>query len=168
MCQFHPRWRRFRLGFVHTFNTEPIFEWEIAMLFIHPWVDKMVLVSMIFQMQGCALTKIEGSPVLWTCEIQGAQHMISMKKLKFSSRPRTKVRRQGPPGSARVQPWNVATVTRVFSGISFPYTSICGSVAELSARRTRNPVVPSSSPALATCWICSQSSRIHILSLACK
>ena len=24
--------------------------------------------------QGCVLTKIEGSPVLWSCEIQGAQH----------------------------------------------------------------------------------------------
>ena len=48
---------------------------------------------------------------------------------------------------------NVATVTRVYSGISFPYTSICGSVAELSARRTRNPAVPSSSPAFSTSWI---------------
>ena len=36
--------------------------------------------------QGCALTKIEESPVLWTCEIQCAQHMICIKKLKFSSR----------------------------------------------------------------------------------
>ena len=59
-----------------------------------------------YQIQGCALSKIEGSPVLWTCEIQCAQHMISMKKLRFSSRPRTKVRRHGPPGSARAQPWN--------------------------------------------------------------
>ena len=33
--------------------------------------------------QGCALRKIEGSPVLWTCEIQCAQHMISMKKKDF-------------------------------------------------------------------------------------
>ena len=40
--------------------------------------------------QGCTLKKIEGSPVLWTCEIQCAQHMISMKKLRFSSHPRTK------------------------------------------------------------------------------
>ena len=30
--------------------------------------------------------------------------MISMKKLRFSSRPRTKVRRHGPPDSARAQP----------------------------------------------------------------
>ena len=55
--------------------------------------------------QGCALLKIEGSPVLWTCKIQGAQHMICMKNLRFSSRPRAKVRRQEPPGSARAQPW---------------------------------------------------------------
>ena len=30
--------------------------------------------------------------------------MICMKKLRFSSRPRAKVRHQGPPGSARAQP----------------------------------------------------------------
>ena len=46
--------------------------------------------------------------------------------------------------------------------------SIGGSVAELSACRTRNPVVPGSSPALATCWICSRSSRVQILGHACK
>ena len=31
--------------------------------------------------------------------------MICMKNLRFSSRPRAKFRRQGPPGSARAQPW---------------------------------------------------------------
>ena len=31
--------------------------------------------------------------------------MICMKNLRFSSRPRAKVRRQEPPGSARAQPW---------------------------------------------------------------
>ena len=31
--------------------------------------------------------------------------MICMKNLRFSSRPRSKVRRQGSPGSARAQPW---------------------------------------------------------------
>ena len=54
--------------------------------------------------QGCALRKIEGSPVHWTCKIQGAQHMICMKNLRFSSHPGAKVWRQGPPGSARAQP----------------------------------------------------------------
>ena len=43
-----------------------------------------------------------------------------------------------------------------------------GSVTEWSARRTLNPVVPGSSPALATCWICSRSSRVQILGHACK
>ena len=28
----------------------PILEWEVAILFIHLWVDKVVLVPMIFQM----------------------------------------------------------------------------------------------------------------------
>ena len=37
-----------------------------------------------------------------------------------------------------------------------------------SARRTRNLVVPGSSPALATCWICSRSSRVQILGPACR
>ena len=37
--------------------------------------------------------------------LKGAHHMICMKNLRFSSRPGAKVRRQGPPGSARAQPW---------------------------------------------------------------
>ena len=41
-------------------------------------------------------------------------------------------------------------------------------MAEWSARRTRNPVVPGSSPALATCWIYSRSSLVQILGHACK
>ena len=49
-----------------------------------------------YENQGCALSKIEGSPALWTCKIQGAQHMICMKNLRFSSCPRAKVRHQGP------------------------------------------------------------------------
>ena len=32
------------------------------------------------------------------------------KKLRFSSRPRTKVGCQDPPGSARAQPWNLMIV----------------------------------------------------------
>ena len=36
-------------------------------------------------LQDCALKKIEGSPVLWPFEIQGAQHMISMRKFRFSN-----------------------------------------------------------------------------------
>ena len=45
---------------------------------------------------------------------------------------------------------------------------IHNSVAEWSARRTRNPAVSGSSPALATCWICARSSRVQILGHACK
>ena len=40
---------------------------------------------------GCALKKIEGSPLLLNHKIYGAQHMICMKKVRFSSRPRAKV-----------------------------------------------------------------------------
>ena len=61
------------------------------------------MVLLIFK-QGCALRKIEGSPVLWNCKIYGARHMICMKNLRFSSCPKAKVRCQGPPGSARAQP----------------------------------------------------------------
>ena len=43
-----------------------------------------------------------------------------------------------------------------------------GNVAEWSAPRTRNPAVPGSSPALATCWICARSFRVQILGHACK
>ena len=35
--------------------------------------------------------------------------------------------------------------------------------AEWSARRTRNPAVLGSSPALATRWICARPSRVQIL-----
>ena len=41
-------------------------------------------------------------------------------------------------------------------------------MAEWSGRWTRNSAVPGWSPALATCWICSLSSQVQILSCACK
>ena len=50
--------------------------------------------------QGCALRKIEGSPVLWTCEIQGAQHIISIEKSNILWSPRSKIRCQGLPDTA--------------------------------------------------------------------
>ena len=53
--------------------------------------------------QGCVLRK--WSPVLLCCEIQCAQHKISMKKLRFSSHPRAKVKRQGTLGTVRALPW---------------------------------------------------------------
>ena len=52
--------------------------------------------------------------------------------------------------------------------INKKYTFEGGSLAEWSARRTRNPEAPSSSAALATLWNCSRSSRVQILGHACK
>ena len=40
--------------------------------------------------------------------------MICMKNQRFSSRPRAKVRRQGPPGSARAQPCPKEQLTKLF------------------------------------------------------
>ena len=61
--------------------------------------------------QGFALRKIEGSPaVLWTCEIQ-AHPMISKKTLSIFSCPGAKVRHQGPPDAARVQPCQYINLT---------------------------------------------------------
>ena len=37
------------------------------------WLDICVFIDPAFLLQGCALRKIEGSPALWTCEIQCAQ-----------------------------------------------------------------------------------------------
>ena len=60
----------------------------------------------VFKVQGCALREGRREPRLWTCKISGAQHMICMKKVRFSSRPGAKVRHQGLLGSARAQPWS--------------------------------------------------------------
>ena len=43
----------------------------------------MTIQGIIVQQKGCALRKTEGSPVLRHCEIQGAQHQISMKNYYF-------------------------------------------------------------------------------------
>ena len=40
--------------------------------------------------------------------------MICMKNLRFSSRPRSKVRRQGPLGSARAQPWALHVMMEIY------------------------------------------------------
>ena len=69
------------------------------------WLDICVFIDPAFLLQGCALRKIEGSPALWTCEIQCAQQMISVKKRRFSSWPRTKVTDVGAKGH-RAQPWS--------------------------------------------------------------
>ena len=57
-----------------------------------------------FPFQGCTLRKYEGSSVLWTYEIQGAQHAIPMRKPRFSSCLVAKVRPKEPPGSQPVIP----------------------------------------------------------------
>ena len=67
------------------------------------WLDICIFIDPAFLSQGCALRKIEGSPALWTCEIQCAQQMISMKKQRFSSCPTTKVTDVGATGH-RAQP----------------------------------------------------------------
>ena len=67
------------------------------------WLDICIFIDPAFLLQGCALRKIEGSPALWTCEIQCAQQMISMKKQRFSSCLTTKVTDVGATGH-RAQP----------------------------------------------------------------
>ena len=60
--------------------------------------------------QGCALRNIVGSPVLWTCEKQGAKHQICMGKLRFPSCSRSKAMVWGPlTGRCSVehQQWNL-------------------------------------------------------------
>ena len=61
---------------------------------------------------------IKGCPVLWTCKIQGAQHLISMKKLRFLSCPKPKVRCQGPVSTARGYPRPVLRSIAVLWGPS--------------------------------------------------
>ena len=43
-----------------------------------------------------------------------------------------------------------------------------GSVAEWSARWTRNLAASGSNPAMVTCWICSRFSRVQIRGDSCK
>ena len=58
---------------------------------------KFALKPLKNKVQGCALRKIEGiSPILWTCEIQGAQLGISTKKITF---PKPKSKSKVPAGA---------------------------------------------------------------------
>ena len=50
--------------------------------------------------QCCALRKIEGTPVLWICKIQGAQYMICLKKTKIVAQDQ----KLGAMGSANPNP----------------------------------------------------------------
>ena len=57
-------------------------------------------------LQGCAPSKIKGSLVLWTCEIWGASIWLNEKNYDLLvAQEQHWVRRQGPVGAARVQPW---------------------------------------------------------------
>ena len=44
-----------------------------------PLLLKPIHMNCVHNLQGCALRKIEGSPVLWTCEIQGTQHLVAAR-----------------------------------------------------------------------------------------
>ena len=68
------------------------------MLFLHG-------LGQLKPLQGCVQRKIEGSPVLRACVIQGSQRRISMRKLRYPNCPRAKVRCQGPLAAARAQPF---------------------------------------------------------------
>ena len=55
-------------------------------------VDKLMLRILKTFCIGCALRKITGGPVPRTCGIQGTQHMICIKKVRYSSRLGANVR----------------------------------------------------------------------------
>ena len=42
-----------------------------------------MLHNILLEAQDCALIEIEGSPVLWTCEIQGVKLRIFVRKVMF-------------------------------------------------------------------------------------
>ena len=46
----------------------------------------------------CKQRAFEWSPVLWTCKIQFAQHVVKEEKFLAAQEQKWKVRRQGPPG----------------------------------------------------------------------
>ena len=48
--------------------------------------------------QGCALRKFKGSPVVLTCETLGAKPVICVKNLRFSSHREQRLGAKGPPG----------------------------------------------------------------------
>ena len=45
--------------------------------------------------QGCALRKMEGSPVVSTCKIKDAENMICIKRVRFRHHLRPKGKPQG-------------------------------------------------------------------------
>ena len=57
----------------------------------------------MYMTQSCALRKIEGAQCFEPVKSTVPSIMICKIKLRLSSHPRAKVRRQGPPGPARAQ-----------------------------------------------------------------
>lgn len=86
------------------------------------------------KVQGCALRKIEGiSLVLWICEIQGTQLVISMKKITFPNSPRAKVRcLQGPLSAYKTQPSALILVKLQNMGSSLVSFAWCNQVNSVS------------------------------------
>lgn len=86
------------------------------------------------KVQGCALRKIEGiSLVLWICEIQGTQLVISMKKITFPNSPRAKVRcLQGPLRAYKTQPSALIQVKLQNMGSSLVSFAWCNQVNSVS------------------------------------
>ena len=66
----------------------------VLLLYIHRLKSESNISSPFELKPVLRLRKIEKSPLLWTCEILGAQRKISIKKLRFLYNLYAKVRRQ--------------------------------------------------------------------------
>ena len=67
---------------------------------------------------GWALKNIEGSPVLWNCEIQGAQHMLLYEKKNLLVAQEQKQSARGSPDATRAQPCSSKIGKRSFSSLT--------------------------------------------------
>ena len=85
---------------------------------------------------------------------------VAFKFIPFDQSPLTSVHQKQSQKS--LYPKLVPILPRV-SEVGYYFHKLV-SVANWSARRTCNPVVPCSSPTLASCRICSWSSQVEILS----
>ena len=67
--------------------------------------------------------KLKGAQCSETVKSRVPSIWLVWKNLRFSSRPRAKVRRQGPPGSASAQPWCLRSIFGCFWGIMASFSS---------------------------------------------
>ena len=67
--------------------------------------------------------KLKGAQCSETVKSRVPSIWFVWKNLRFSSRPRAKVRCQGPPGSARAQPWCLRSIFGCFWGIMASFSS---------------------------------------------